>query len=1138
MPLKIFISGLIIVFFINTKLTGNSNDGTPYITNIKYIDNQQNFVWCVEQTFRGTMLVAGKTGLLEFDSENWSLIEVPNIAFALKTSENNSLIYVGGRNFIGYLSLNINGLLSYNSLISDSLSQGNFNKIIETKTNIFFYSTHSIVCIEKATKKIIKTWKAGNNLYLGIFNTGSAVYLNIVNEGLFEIRNTELVKINADKILNKSIVFCAKYSDEKSLIGTDDGDLFLFNGSRFEDYTINDQEFINTGILSDGVFIDENNLALSTMNFGVLIVDKKIGKTRNTINYNGGLPNDFIMDLCVDSQNGLWMAHSMGLSRIDTRLPMTNFSSYPGLTSSIVSINYWNDKLFAATSNGVFILDSINRYTSKEIFERVPVKSSPVNRTISADNKELEKAGTEIAIQEPDKKQRKGFLKRLFTKEESKGTDMEKSDQNKNLVNAKDAESIKTLEPEQKYEYLKYNQYSLKSKDYSFNQLSLINKKCKQLIPLGNQLIAVSDANLYSIDRNNDVREIFNTSHIYAVVKSKYNNNQIYVVTENGIYQGVLNKSKWEFNITVENTVNFNMTDVIEVDKNNLLIAIADDIVLYSLENDSTSIPNIYNPYSERIKFKTVNDKKYLLVGEALYSIYFLKGKEITFERIDGISIINSIASQDDNLWIRTESNSFRYFGKAQMPDKIFSFLSVFENVADIQIDNKGNIWVVDNFENIYKLNTSDFEKYNPSISVIIKEIKTQSGEFLPRQNVKLNYSDNALTFEVVSPSYLKFNSSQYQYIIEGLMNSWSDWSNENIISVPFLPPGSYTFKVKAKNLFGEISEIEHFEFKITPPFWRTIYFYVFCILLVVLGFHYRQKYKLRMHIQEKEILQQKVKERTIELEMKNKSITDSIIYAERMQRGILPTHDLIKSYLKEFFILYNPKNYVSGDFYWISKNDETTYIVAADCTGHGVPGAFMSMLGIAYLNEILSKTSANTSAAEILEKLRERIINLFSQETFITNDGIDLALLIIDSTNKKVQYAGAYNPLYQITTEDNNLVDKDKVEGTRDGNILLVYKADKFHVGKASRNFRKFTNHIIPYYENDTFYIFSDGYVDQFGGIEDSKFMFGPFRNLILEIADKPMETQKEILQKRLDEWKGETEQTDDILIWGLKPQ
>ncbi len=1135
----------LILFLFIERLAGNSGDGTPYITNIKYIDNQQNFVWSVEQTFQGTILIAGKTGLLEFDSEKWTFIDIPDVALTLKASNLHSVIYIGGRNYIGYLSQNPEGQLIFNSLLADSLPQGNYSEIVETETCVYFYSTHSIICFEKSTNYHRKTWTAGNNLYLGLFSTGTSVYVNVVNEGLFEIKYTSLSRTNSKNILNKSIVFCAKYSDNKSLIGTDNGDLYLFDRVNFTPYLIDNDEFIRTGILSDGVFTDANTLVLSTINNGVLMIDKISGKTRDIINYDGGLPNDFIMDLFVDAHNGLWMAHSLGLSRIDTRLPMTNFSSYPGLTSSVLAVHYWNNQLYAATSTGVCILKTINQYTSREIIKHLPVKNSPVKRTQSVNKKEEEISNTPASKQEiaqPEKEEQgskknkgTGFFKKIFSKGESEEIKQEPLEQI-NKTDFQITEPIKIEEPTPKYKQVKYNQYIIKSKDFGFIQLPLINERCKLFIPFGEQLLALTDDKLFSINRTNEVKEIFKSIHIYTALKSKYHSNNLFIVTDDGIYEGFFNGSEWSFKLSVESKGKYSMTDVIEIDGDHLLIAHADKIIFYSQKNDTASQVNVYNPYSERVAFKTANGINYLLVGNAMYAFHFTGKEKISLEKIHGTSIVSSFITQEDNLWIRTENNTFKYYGKAKIPAKIYSFLKIFENVVDIQIDDKGNIWVVDNFEYIYQLKTADFEQYTIDVRVFIKEIKTQSGKYVPLENAKLKYSENGLTFTLVSSSYLKFNSNQYQYFIEGLMDNWSEWNAENIISIPFLPSGNYTFKVRARNLFGEISKIESFKFKIVPPFWRTPYFYIFCVILLIAGLHLRQRIKLRKHKLENEMLQQKVKERTIELELKNKAITDSIIYAERIQKGILPADELISSGLKDYFVLYKPKHIVSGDFYWLSQKENRTYIVAADCTGHGVPGAFMSMLGIAYLNEILRISSSDITAAGILEELRERISRLFSQETFKTNDGIDIALLIIDYSKKEIHYSGAYNPLYQVTSNKNEGIDKGKVEAVSNGNILLVYKADRFHVGKVTRNFKNFTNHIIPYQKDDTFYIFSDGYVDQFGGDDESKFKYGPFKNLVLEISEKPMKFQKEMLITRMKEWKGNNDQTDDILIWGLK--
>ncbi|MBN2486079.1 MAG: SpoIIE family protein phosphatase [Bacteroidales bacterium] len=1139
----------ILLFFAFAGLFGNTHEGAPVISNYKYADNRQNYVWGFDKTSKGTLLVAGKTGLLEFDSKNWRKVDVPDIAFSVKTSANGKVTFIGGRNFIGTVTYDNSGLPAYNALVHDSLQQGNFTTILETGCCVYFYSTHTVLCIDKLSGTVINTWDAAKNQFSGIFQMNSNVFLNVFNEGLFLINNNgELLPLNPDYLLNKTIVFSEYFSDNIILIGTENGDLYLFDGQSFSDFKISNSEFIKTGILSDGALIDSSRLALSTMNFGVIVVDKQTGKTLNTLNSGIGLPNDFIMGLCPDSLNGLWIAHNLGISYIDFSLPLNNFSSFRGLNSNVLTINFWNNKLYAATSAGVFVLDSLNRYAPKEVLERVPLKTNIAtkstaqisNNTGPANNNAFTETEKTDEIQKPeqveDKKGRKSFLKRLFTRNESQEQQQENEAKAPDNPSSQNNIAIHTKQANAGFEYLRYNINKLIPAGFGFEQLAGIDKRCKRLMPFNDLLLALTDAKLYSISAKNKITEIFSSQHIFTIRKSKVFPNRLLLVTEKGIYSATLEKQKWNFEILTENNTPLGITDVLELDNNNLLVALSSEIMLLTVDDSKTKRLTINNPFLENVQFKTVNDKNYLLAGDAAYLIEYDNTAAITFEKLGEIDLVNAYTLHDENLWMRTENNKFVYFGRSPLPDKLYTFLGVFENITDIHIDNKHNIWVVDNYEQIFKVNLAGFENYQPQARVLICEIKTQSGKRLSSGFEKLKYSDNALSFEVVSPVFVGLNTVEYQYIIEGLTDVWSEWSQNNLINVPFLPPGTYTFKVRARNIYGNISDTKSFSFRVIPPFWRTPFFFLLCTIILAAGIYFWQRHKMRRHIKEKEILQQKVKERTIELELKNKAITDSIKYAERIQKGILPADELIKPCIDDFFIFYEPKNIVSGDFYWLAQKNNLTCAVAADCTGHGVPGAFLSMLGIAYLNEIVSKAPANITAAGILETLREKIIKLFSQDTYITNDGIDIALLLINISEKTIQFAGAGNPLYQVTN-NNSQIDKEKIAGMDKDRTLVVYKGDKFHVGKAVRNFRNYTNYVVPFCEDDTFYIFSDGFVDQFGGTDNAKFMYGPFKNLILEISSLPLIQQKETLYHRLAQWKGNNEQTDDILIWGLKP-
>jgi len=252
--------------------------------------------------------------------------------------------------------------------------------------------------------------------------------------------------------------------------------------------------------------------------------------------------------------------------------------------------------------------------------------------------------------------------------------------------------------------------------------------------------------------------------------------------------------------------------------------------------------------------------------------------------------------------------------------------------------------------------------------------------------------------------------------------------------------------------------------------------------------------------------------------------IVDSINYAQRIQSAMLPPETYISELLNENFILYKPRDIVSGDFYWIKQVNQYIVLVAADCTGHGVPGAFMSMLGMSYLNEIVQRREI-TQANHVLNELRKQIKYSLRQhgQRDESKDGIDMALCVMDLKGMKMQYAGANNPLYLI---------KD-VNGAAE---LKEIKADRMPLGYYQGKDISFVNHDIQLDIGDSFYLFSDGYIDQKGGKNDKKFMSKKFKNLLLEIHDQTMPDQKKILDKTLTDWMGIHSQVDDILVVGVR--
>lgn len=252
-------------------------------------------------------------------------------------------------------------------------------------------------------------------------------------------------------------------------------------------------------------------------------------------------------------------------------------------------------------------------------------------------------------------------------------------------------------------------------------------------------------------------------------------------------------------------------------------------------------------------------------------------------------------------------------------------------------------------------------------------------------------------------------------------------------------------------------------------------------------------------------------------IEEKQKEITDSINFAKRIQTAILPPENYWKKHLPESFIMYLPKDIVSGDFYWLENVNNLVLFAAADCTGHGVSGAMVSVVCSNALNRTVKEFDI-TEPGKILDKTRELVLDTFAKSESDIKDGMDISLCALNTKTNQLLWSGANNPLWLISAK-----------------TLTEIKGDKQPIGKTD-NLKPFSTHSIQLQKGDTIYIFTDGYADQFGGEKNKKFMYKPLKNLLTEIHQEPLEIQKEVLKQKFTSWKGDTEQTDDVLIIGLK--
>jgi ligand-binding sensor domain-containing protein/serine phosphatase RsbU (regulator of sigma subunit) len=478
-------------------------------------------------------------------------------------------------------------------------------------------------------------------------------------------------------------------------------------------------------------------------------------------------------------------------------------------------------------------------------------------------------------------------------------------------------------------------------------------------------------------------------------------------------------------------------------------------------------------------------------------------------------------------------------------------------NTNAIAMDKSGVIWFgtkngIIRFNPHIDININIVPKCHiTSLKLFYEEVDWKSRNFslskwsLLPENPVLSHKDNHVTFEYTGLSFSNPDDLTFSYRLQrNGAGEWSPFSSARSVTSTDLRPGNYTFNVRAKNKYEVIGEPVQYTFLIKPPFWKTKWFITLTILttaLVIIAFvRYREK-KL---IEEKIKLEKIVEERTREVvEQKDeiarqrdivtyqkKEITDSIQYAKTIQKAVLPEEAILRSSFSDYFILFRPKDIVSGDFYWMSKKGDHIIFTAADCTGHGVPGAFMSMLGVSFLNKIVNETGI-VQPDKILNELRKNVILSLKQkgDRETSKDGMDMAICSIDMKNLHLRFSGANNPIILIRKENGeyNIIEK---------------RADGMPVGVYSR-MSEFTLYEMDIRKEDTIYLFSDGFCDQFGGPSGRKFMKPRFTKMLLENQHLEMNSQKEAFEKILDDWINYPSeeghhigQIDDIILLGIR--
>ncbi|MFN7913391.1 MAG: SpoIIE family protein phosphatase [Bacteroidota bacterium] len=513
---------------------------------------------------------------------------------------------------------------------------------------------------------------------------------------------------------------------------------------------------------------------------------------------------------------------------------------------------------------------------------------------------------------------------------------------------------------------------------------------------------------------------------------------------------------------------------------------------------------------------------------------------------LDTMSFSTVVLTPDNKLW-------FTKMDKIYVHDFNSKKTTVFDKRTELNIDgfNSGFLIKETSFDSKYiyfptakGLAIVDYKHYRlPQEKAILNCYQLSINDSIAsdslmsniiRGEYKLNHEDNNLNFHINSNQIVTPSANLFEYKLSGHDKKWINIGSNNQINLQNLSPGNYTLQVKCLNSYNIESEILNIKFQINKPFYLTWWFICIIIITIILLVYFLIKTREKDLILKQQKLENIIYERTSEitvkakeiehqkfqLEEKQKEIIDSIRYAKRIQQALLATKSVLDRNLNNYFVYYNPKDIVSGDFYWATNHHNLFYLIVADSTGHGVPGAFMSLLNINYLHEAINEKQI-LEPANILNYVRTRLINSLAEDGSEEGgkDGMDCSLLCFNFERMELQYACAYNSILLI----------------RD-NQLLELECDRMPVGKGPKGEISFRNYSIEIKPNDLLFALTDGYADQFGGATGKKLKYKNLKNYILKNSQLSLIDQKIQLENSFNEWRGNIEQIDDVCIFGIK--
>lgn len=815
------------------------------------LDNT-NFEIAVDRN--GMLCLANRSGVLLYDGDQWDFLETPSAALsiALDSAQN---IYVGCVGDYGRIGFE-NNRYQYISMSDEEDKDRLFFSTFSLGSQVFFMSEKKLVFYDAVTGKVqrLNSDDETHSFASAFEYDGKPTFQS--SQGFFRWESGALVRLGIQPPdQSEVLVFAKRPSSNTYLVGTSSNGLYELENGRFTPAAQGGYLQENGMVLTGAAWITKELLAISTLESGCLIFDTSTGELKEIIDYHKGLSDNEIYAIATDNEEGLWLAHEFGLSRLESGIPVKTFSNYPGIDGNLTGIIEFNERFYVSSSHGVFYLEKEHEYrnsvyytlrggnvrtprkTVQKLGSQVPVSGggglklpgsstrSQVNSSAAATGNTQTGGSTQSVLSFGDggqsaKNQKMSLLNRNALKFNSGSS-----------ATSGQLKSIKGR-PKPTQRYIRHVKREIIDTRYLYKRVEGLSAKTRHFISFRDKLLVSGSSGVYELNNQSATLVIPKpVRHAYSDAK----NDRLIIITHaNEIFAYELVNNLWVE--TSEIDLGDMILSVLADDQNRLWFAGSNKLYMVrSLENDEDSISSfeISNHFIDNVKLVSIQGKIYVINTLGFFYYDESSGRvhaDSSLFKKTG-QPLRHLQQEDGSVWI-FNGREWHHINK-NLEINTYEHLGLFPKMTFADEFN-GKLWLINDNKEILQYNTDISASLASNNKMFFRDIRNRRGQVNRRGDLRFSYDNNSFEFKLSRPDYLGLLKVEYQYKLEGLNNRWSNWSANNKLDFNYLPPDKYVLHVKSRGSFGHIQEGYPFEFVIQPPYWHTLWFYALQIVCMV----------------------------------------------------------------------------------------------------------------------------------------------------------------------------------------------------------------------------------------------------------------------------------------------------------------